>query len=447
MNLSDVELLPRVLRLNWARTARPEQLIPPGLDWFVWLIDAGRGFGKTRTGAETAREWGLRKPIRIAVVAPTFGDVRKTCYEGESGLINIIPPQLIKKYNSSTGELVLINGTMFTGYSAEEPERLRGPQHHKAWCDEVAAWRYPETWDQLVFGLRLKNGGNVPQIVATTTPKPVKLIRELIARSQEDGGRVIVTGGSTFDNAANLSEFALDELKKRYEGTRLGMQELYAALLEDTPGALWTTALLEETRYTGSAPPPVEHVRIPIDPAVTSGENSDETGLSAVGKCPKEHGYVLEDKSGKHSPREWAVEAVKLYYKWKRHPGVKSCKIVGEVNNGGDLIEMNIRQVDANVEYKAVRASKGKVSRAEPIATRYERKLIHHWGYFPKLEEQMCAFTTDFDKKTMGYSPDRVDSIVWGFSDLFVENMNTGFLDFVKGRTATPIDERIAVNG
>ena len=232
--------------MAWRETARSNQLTPDG-EWLVWLILAGRGFGKTRTGAEDVAWYGIMNPgSRIAVVAPTYADARDTCIEGDSGLQNVLPRQAIAAWNRSLGELLLTNGTRYKLFSADEPERLRGPQHHRAWCDEVAAWRYPEAWDQLLFGLRL---GDDPRIVATTTPRPTPLIRTLVAAPTTH-----VTRGSTFDNAANLAPAAMAQLKAKYEGTRLGRQELYAEVLDDTPGALWTRAMIEKARFQGSLP-------------------------------------------------------------------------------------------------------------------------------------------------------------------------------------------------
>ncbi|MGZ6376668.1 MAG: terminase large subunit domain-containing protein, partial [Ktedonobacterales bacterium] len=216
----------------WPFWARPEQVTPDG-KWNIWLILAGRGWGKTRTGAEDVKAYGLTHPdSRIAIVAPTYADARDTCIEGDSGLLRILPRNALKTWNRSLGELELTNGTRYKLFSADEPDRLRGPQHHRAWCDELAAWKYTDTWDQLLFGLRL---GTHPQIVATTTPRPVKLIRDLVERSD-----VHVTRGNTFDNAANLAPAALEQLRAKYSGTRLGRQELFAEILGDTPGALWT---------------------------------------------------------------------------------------------------------------------------------------------------------------------------------------------------------------
>jgi phage terminase large subunit-like protein len=244
-------------------------------------------------------------------------------------------------------------------HSADEPERLRGPQHDAAYCDEVAAWRYPEAYDQLLFGLRL---GNDPRVVVTTTPKPVKIIRELMADPT-----TVITRGSSYANRENLPAAFFAQIIKRYEGTRLGRQEINAELLDDVPGALWTRELLEEQRWpAGRSLPDLSRVVVAIDPAVTSGEDADETGIIVAGRDYQGRGYVLDDRSGRYAPIEWAREAVMLYQKFGAD------RVVAEVNNGGDMVEATLRMVDENVSFNAVRASRGKVVRAEPVAALYE---------------------------------------------------------------------------
>src|SRR6516164_539762 len=396
------------LRYGWAGVrAREEQLPPPG-EWRTWLLLAGRGFGKTRTGAEWVRtqvlDHGRR---RIALVAPTAADARDVMVEGESGLLNIGPPKDRPHYEPSKRRLTWANGAIATTYSADEPERLRGPQHDAAWCDEVAAWRYPEAYDQLLFGLRL---GNDPCVVVTTTPKPVKIIRELMADST-----TVITRGSSYANRANLPAAFFAQIIKRYEGTRLWRQEIEAEILDDVPGALWSRDLLEELRWPASKPvPDLSRVVVAIDPAVTSGEEADETGIIVAGRDYQGRGYVLDDRSGRRSSIEWAREAIMLYRKYDAD------RIVAEVNNGGDLVEATLRMVDENVSFNAVRASRGKVVRAEPVAALYEQKRCFHVGSFPLLEDQMTSFTSDFDRQSAGYSPDRVDALVWAFTERMV---------------------------
>jgi phage terminase large subunit-like protein len=326
----------------------------------------------------------------------------------------VLPPDRVKTWNRSLGEMVLHNGSRVKLFSADEPERLRGPQHHGAWCDELAAWRYPDTWDQLQFGLRL---GEHPRTVVTTTPKPVRLVRELVKRDD-----VAVTRGSTFDNAANLSDAAIAELRLRYEGTRLGRQELHAELLEDVPGALWVPSMFEVEKFRiGDTLIDCARTVTAIDPAVTSSDESDETGIITAGitddgHCPAcgqiegRHVMVLEDSSCRLSPDRWMRTAVDVY---DRHGGDR---IVAEVNNGGDLVETVLRTVDAAVPYRKVTASRGKRVRAEPVAALYEQGRVHHVGVFPLLEEQMCEWTPDAAK-----SPDRLDALVWAVTDLMLD--------------------------
>lgn len=389
-----------IARSDWLATARPDQITPEG-DWNAWVILAGRGWGKTRTGAEDAAWAGMANPgWRIAVVAPTSADARDTCIEGDSGLLNVLPREAVQTWNRSLGELILVNGTRYKTFSADEPERLRGPQHHRAWADELAAWRYPEAWDQLMFGLRL---GEHPQAVVTTTPKPTPIVKSLVASRTSH-----VTRGSTFDNAANLAPSALQMLKDKYEGTRLGRQELDAEILGDLPGALWSLATLDTYRLREA--PKMGRIVVAVDPAVTATEASDDHGIIVAG-LDDQRGIVLEDASIKGSPLEWARRAVSLYRSWGA-----DC-IVVEVNQGGDMVSHTLRTVDPNVNIKEVRASRGKHVRAEPVAALYEQGRVAHVGAFPELEAQMTQMTT------VGYegdgSPDRVDALVWAMTELF----------------------------
>ena len=387
-------------RARWKAKARQNQITPDG-DWLTWVILAGRGWGKTRTGAEDAAWSGMANPgWRIAVVAPTAADARDTCIEGDSGLLNVLPREAVQTWNRSLGELILINGTRYKAFSADEPERLRGPQHHRAWADELAAWRYPEAWDQLMFGLRL---GDHPQAVVTTTPKPTPLVKALVAAKTSH-----VTRGSTFDNAANLAPSALQMLKEKYEGTRLGRQELEAEILGDLPGALWSLSTLDAYRLREA--PQMGRIVVAVDPAVTATEASDEHGIIVAGLADQ-RGVVLEDASLSGSPNEWARRAVSLYRSWNADA------IVIEVNQGGDMVAHTIRTIDPNVKIREVRASRGKHVRAEPIAALYEQGRVAHVGSFPELEAQMTQMTTNgFEGEG---SPDRVDALVWAMTELF----------------------------
>jgi predicted phage terminase large subunit-like protein len=257
----------------------------------------------------------------------------------------------------------------------------------------------------LMFGLRL---GNDPRAVVTTTPRPTKLIKALIADP-----KVVVTRGSTAENRKNLAPAFLDQIVRRYEGTRLGRQELEAEILEDVPGALWSHAIIDATRV--AIAPQLTRIVVAIDPAAGSGEHSDETGIVVAGKNTDGHGYVLADLSGRYTPTEWARAAIAAY---RAH---SADRIVAEINNGGEMVEATIRIVDPTVSFAAVHASRGKVARAEPVAALYEQGRVHHLGALPRLEDQMCGFAHDFDRAVAGYSPDRVDALVWALTELLVE--------------------------
>ena len=393
------------LRTEWLNTARDKQL-QPQIKHYIWLILAGRGWGKTRTGAQDIALYALRNSnSNCAVVAPTAGDLRRVCFGGPSGLLNIVPRDCYlvstnqKGYSSSTTEMRLYNGSKITGYAASEPDRLRGPQFHRAWCDEVAAWRYPEAFDQLMFGLRL---GKNPQCLITTTPKPNKIIKDLVSRDD-----VYVTSGNTFENEANLADSALAMLKEKYEGTALGRQELYAEIIENLEGALWSNKIIDEARLPEDTEKELKQIIVAIDPAVTNNEDSDETGIMVVGKDHNNEYYVLEDASGKYSPDGWARKAINCFYEWDAD------RIVAEVNNGGDLVERLLRGMDVNIPYRSVRATRGKMVRAEPVAALYEQRRVHHIGYFPELESQLCSYTGETKP-----SPDRLDALVWGISEI-----------------------------
>ena len=279
----------------------------------------------------------------------------------------------------------------------------------------------------LLFGLRL---GNDPRVVVTTTPRPTKLIRSLVADPT-----VFVTRGSTVENAKNLAPAFLEQIVRRYQGTRLGRQELDAEILDDVPGALWTHGLIDAGRVMVA--PDLSRIVVAIDPAVSSGETADETGIVVAGKDRSGHGYVLADASGRYSPSEWANAAITA---WRAHA---ADRIVAEINNGGEMVEATLRVVDPNVPFAAVHAARGKVARAEPVAALYEQGRVHHLGAFPLLEDQMCAFSADFDRATAGFSPDRVDALVWALSDLFVTPLpGEGIREVYRQRAATESNTR-----
>jgi predicted phage terminase large subunit-like protein len=392
---------------GWRSRLRKEQLAPLG-EWLIWLFMGGRGTGKTLAGGHFVHELvASGKYGRIALVAPTASDARDTMVEGVSGILETAPNWNRPTYEPSKRRLTWPNGAFATAFSSEEPERLRGPGHDASWCDEVGAWNQPqETWDQLQFTLR---HGSDPRICVTTTPRPTKLLRDLLAREGRD---VVVSRGSTFDNAANLAPAFVEAIKARYEGTRLGRQEIYAELLSDTPGALWQLDWLDRDRV--QCAPELKRIVVAIDPAVSTNEGSDETGIVVAGVGGDRHGYILEDLSGRYQPHEWAAVAVAAY---RRH---KADRIIAEKNNGGDMVESTVRMVDSNVSFRAVHASRGKVARAEPVSALYEQRKVHHVGSFAKLEDQLCSFTSDFDRNRAGYSPDRLDALVWALSELMV---------------------------
>lgn len=390
------------------RELRPAQIAPDGA-WTTWLILAGRGWGKTLTGAEDVARYGMALPFRrIAIVARTIADARDTCVEGDSGLLSCLPKGAIESWNRSMGQLVLTNGTRYQLFSAEEPERLRGPQFHRAWSDELGAWgrnaeerQWPPAWDMLQMCLRL---GGDPKNIVTTTPKPTKLIRHLIKDQQTQ-----LTRGRTVENAANLAPQFLDQIVRRYAGTRLGRQELDAELLDDVPGALWTWAMLEDRRPA----PDLTRVVVAIDPSGGSDPENDEQGIGVAGLGVDARGYVLADRSCKLSPDGWGRRAVQAYIDHQAD------LILFEKNFGGDMVEAVVktaaRDMGVTVRTKAVVASRGKRVRAEPVAALYEQGRVSHVEVFHELEEQLTTWTPE-----SGTSPDRLDWLVWALTELMV---------------------------
>ena len=369
-------------------------------DYNIQLFLAGRGWGKTLTGAYDIIQYCLLNPnVICGVIAPTYGDLKRVCFAGESGLLGILDKELFNEtgYNKSANEITFYNGSRITGFPAIEPDRLRGVQFHRIWCDELASWRYRETFDNLMMALRL---GDSPKCIITTTPRPTELIKELAVRADTK-----IIKGSTFDNIDNLAPSAIKMLKERYEGTRLGRQELYAEILEDIEGALFNSANIEQNRI--DIVPDLQRIVVAIDPAVTSNQSSDETGIIVAGRGVDNNYYVLGDYSGIFSPDVWIKRAIELYYKFEAD------RIVCEVNNGGDLIEKLLRVQDVNVPYSSVRATRGKMLRAEPISALYEMNKVHHAEYFKELEEQMTQYTPQTIK-----SPDRLDALVWALTSL-----------------------------
>lgn len=399
------------LRWHWPFWARPNQLPPEG-DWYTWLVLAGRGFGKTRMGAEWIRQKANDNPgCRIALVAETAADARDVMIKGDSGLLSVDPTLTEDSWSPTNRCLTWPNGSRAFTYNGTTPDQLRGPQHHFAWVDELAKFEYmQEAWDQLQFGLRL---GEHPQCLVTTTPRPLPLIKKLMAR---EGEGVYVTRGATIDNMSNLAKSTVNELYERYGGTRLGRQELEGEILEDIPGALWTRESIDGSRVK-NPPEDLERVLVAVDPAASSEKGADEHGIVVVGLARDKdgygRGYVLEDASLKGTPEEWARVAVRMYRKWQAD------KIVAEKNNGGEMVESVIKAADRSVPVKLVHATRGKVVRAEPISALYEQGRVHHVGSFDKLEDQMCLFSVDNVRNASTGSPDRVDALVWGLTEIF----------------------------
>jgi phage terminase large subunit-like protein len=408
-----LELVYELNRKPWWFIGRPEQQEPEG-NWNVWLILSGRGWGKTRTGSQWLADQVLTNtnnagtPTEWAIIASTFGDVKNICVEGPSGFIKALQDRGLKNevdftYNKSSHKILFKDGQRVHTFGADTPDAGRGLNLSGAWLDELAMWQYPyETWTEgLAPALRI---GERPRVVVTTTPKPIKLLRDWVTRTD---GSVHVTRGSTFDNAKNLSETALIELRARYEGTRTGRQELYGELLDSAEGALWNRNWIEDTRVTPDKVPPLYRIVVAIDPAVTSGENSDETGIVTAGATADGHFYVLADDTLRATPNEWGKRAIEAFRNWKAD------RIVAETNNGGDMVIMVLQQVDRNAPVTKVHATRGKRVRAEPISALYEQQRVHHVGAFPQLEDQMVMWTPESDN-----SPDRLDALVWALTEL-----------------------------
>jgi len=389
-----------ILLTDWYSKARKNQIVNEDDGYNIHLFLAGRGWGKTLTGAYDIIQYCILNPgVVCGVIAPTYGDLKRVCFAGESGILGIIDKALLNDsgYNKSANEVEFFNGSKIIGFPAIEPDRLRGVQFHRIWCDELASWRYRETFDNLMMALRL---GENPKCIITTTPRPIALIKELAVRSDTK-----IIKGSTFENVDNLAPSAIKMLKERYENTRIGRQELYAEILEDIEGALFNGPNIEKNRQEQM--PEMQRIVVAIDPAVTSNETSDETGIIVCGRGIDNRYYVIEDGSGTYSPDVWIKKAIQLYYHYKADT------IIAETNNGGDLIEKLLRVQDVNVPYKSVRATRGKFLRAEPISSLYDQDKVTHLKYFKELEEQMCQYTPNSIK-----SPDRLDALVWGITSL-----------------------------
>jgi predicted phage terminase large subunit-like protein len=411
---------------DWRFWARPTQLAPDGA-WLTWLILAGRGFGKTRAGAEWVLDRVADGATRVALVGRTAADVRDVMIEGESGLVACAERRgFSASYEPSKRRVVItVDGRVATctTYSAEEPDQLRGPQHDTAWADELAAWPSKRdavggtAWSNLLLGLRL---GDDPRVSVTTTPKPTPLMRELIGDA-----RTAVTRGSTYENLANLAPAFRDTVVARYEGSRLGRQELMGELLEDVEGALWTLAGIDATR--ADARPELSRIVVAVDPAVTA--TGDEHGIVVVGLGYDGHAYVLDDRSMRGTPDAWGRRVIQAYL----DHGADN--VVAEANQGGDMVRHVIRTAAAamaaegaptrTVPMKTVHASRGKRARAEPVSALYEQGRIHHIGIHEELETQMTTWTPE-----SGESPDRLDALVWAVTELMLAPTAASFQEW-----------------
>lgn len=395
---------------NWRFWARPKQ-IPPEGDWYVWFLNAGRGFGKTRTGAEWIIERAKEHPGRwMALIARNPADARDYMIEGPGGILTHSPPWFYPKYEPTNRRILWPNGSYATIYSGEEPDQLRGFSGDTAWLDELAKWKQPQySWDQLQFGMR-EVSSDRPRILITTTPRPLQFLRDII---QKDS--TIVVSGSSYENRSNLDKRWFDETIVEYEGSRFGRQEIHAEILSDVPGALWKRSNLDDNRV--KQPPEMERIVVGVDPAISDTENSAETGIIVCGVSKNEdgitEGFTLDDWSMKGTPEEWARKAVGAYHKWEAD------RIIAEQNQGGLMVQTVIRTADPNIPVKLVTATRGKYIRAEPISALYEQNRVHHLLGLDVLEDQMVECTQESLQDRRTFSPDRVDALVWALSELF----------------------------
>jgi phage terminase large subunit-like protein len=396
----------------WDYVARQNQLAPPG-DWRVWMIMAGRGFGKTRAGAEWVRMIADSNPdARIALVSSSLAEARAVMVEGESGLLAICRPGHKPQFEPSLHRIRFENGAQAQLFSAAEPEALRGPQHSHAWCDEIGKWplaneRAARCWDNLMLGLRL---GEDPRIAVTTTPRAVPLVKRLVAQAAK-GEEVVVTHGKTGDNDRLPDRFH-DAINSEYAGTLLARQEMEGELLEDIEGALWTRSLLEQSREAGAVPEATRIV-VAVDPPASA--NGDECGIIVAALGADGIARVVADCSlGGASPADWAKRVAETAQEWQAD------RVVAEANQGGAMVETVLRAADQALPVKLVHASRGKVARAEPVAALYAAGRVRHVGVFARLEDQLCGLLVGGTYAGPGSSPDRADALVWAMSELLL---------------------------
>ncbi|WP_157083167.1 DNA-packaging protein [Novosphingobium lentum] len=397
---------------NWRLWARNEQLAPQG-EWRLWLVMAGRGFGKTRAGAEWVRTIAEGIPeARIALVAASLGEARSVMVEGDSGLLSVSPPARRPRFEPSLRRVTWDNGAQATLYSAGEAESLRGPQHSHAWCDEIGKWddgtgQARRSWDNLLLGMRL---GETPRIVATTTPRTVPLIRRLVKQAGEEDD-VILTRGSTRDNIRNLPGRFIADVEREFAGTTLGRQELDGEMIEDLPGALWTRALLERCREAKA--PPCTRIVVGVDPPASA--TGDACGIVVAGMGDDRIARVLADASVEQaSPERWARAVAEAARAWGAD------RVVAEANQGGAMVESVLRAANASLPLRLVHASRGKSARAEPVAALYEAGRVRHAGLFARLEDELCGLVPGGGYHGPGRSPDRADAAVWALTELML---------------------------
>lgn len=402
-----------VLKGNSKFWGRPSQQIPDG-DWFIWMLLAGRGYGKSWSGSNFVIKSARNYPrSRGALVGATVSDVRDVMILGDSGILANSPPDFVPKYEPSKRRLTWPNGSVCICYTADQPARLRGPNLSWAWCDELAVWRYPqEAWDMLMFCTRKGN----PRVCVTTTPRPIPIIRQMVKDSIEDpASGILLTKGTTWENFWFLSDSYFEKIIKRAKGA-LARQEIYADIIEAVDGALFTHALIDENREGVNGikrPPYFEKTVIGVDPAENDGDDNDATGIVAVARDARNHGWVLDDWSCKAAPAQWARRAYELFL------AHDADHIVVETNRGGQMVAHTIRSVVREGEPRPriveVNASRGKSTRAEPIAALYEEGRFHHVGRLAQLEDEMCSYIPGISKR----SPDRMDALVWAATNLF----------------------------